>query len=57
MKEEYQTRSQESNLTKYLAEHESMNNCLKEPEALYDFITGSQKPVPVSSEDSTSQQE
>ena len=26
MKEEYQTRSQESNLTKYLAEHESMNN-------------------------------
>ena len=34
-----------------------MKYCLKEPEALYDFITGSQKPVPVSSEDSTSQQE
>lgn len=35
----------------------TMKYCLKEPEALYDFITGSQKPVPVSSEDSTSQQE
>lgn len=32
-------------------------NCLKEPEALYDFITGTLKPVPVSSGESTSQQE
>ena len=31
--------------------------CLKEPEALYDFITGTLKPVPVSSGESTSQQE
>lgn len=35
----------------------TMKYCLKEPEALYDFITGTLKPVPVSSEDSTSQQE
>lgn len=34
-----------------------MKYCLKEPEALYDFITGTLKPVPVSSGESTSQQE
>ena len=32
-------------------------NCLKDPEALYDYITGTLKPVPVSSGESTSQQE
>ena len=35
----------------------TMKYCLKEPEALYDFITGTLKPVPVSSGESTSQQE
>ena len=35
----------------------TMEYCLKEPEALYDFITGTLKPVPVSSGESTSQQE
>ena len=35
----------------------AMKYCLKEPEALYDFITGTLKPVPVSSRESTSQQE
>ena len=35
----------------------TMKYCLKEPEALYDFITGTLKPVPVSSRESTSQQE
>ena len=32
----------------------TMKYCLKEPEALYDFITGTLKPVPVSSRESTS---
>ena len=31
----------------------TMKYCLKEPEALYDFITGTLKPVPVSSGEST----
>lgn len=35
----------------------TMKYCLKEPEALYDFITGTLKPIPVSSGESTSQQE
>ena len=35
----------------------TMKYCLNEPEALYDFITGTLKPVPVSSGESTSQQE
>jgi len=35
----------------------TMKYCLKEPEALYDYITGTLKPVPVSSGESTSQQE
>lgn len=35
----------------------TMKYCLKEPEALYDFITGTLKPAPVSSGESTSQQE
>ena len=35
----------------------TMKYCLKEPEALYDFITGTLKPVPVFSGESTSQQE
>ena len=35
----------------------TMKYCLKEPEALYDFITGTLKPVPVSSGESTSKQE
>ena len=35
----------------------TMKYCLKEPEELYDFITGTLKPVPVSSGESTSQQE
>ena len=30
-------------------------NCLKEPEALYDFITGTLKPIPVSPSENTSQ--
>ena len=29
--------------------------CLKEPEALYDFITGTLKPIPVSPSENTSQ--
>lgn len=36
---------------------EDYDYCLKEPEALYDYITGTLKPVPVSSGESTSQQE
>lgn len=35
----------------------TMKYCLKDPEALYDYITGTLKPVPVSSGESTSQQE
>ena len=35
----------------------TMKYCLKEPEALYDYITGTLKPVPVSLGESTSQQE
>ena len=35
----------------------TMKYCLKEPEALYDYITGTLKPVPVSSGESTLQQE
>ena len=35
----------------------TMKYCLKDPEALYDFITGTLKPVPVSLGESTSQQE
>ena len=35
----------------------TMKYCLKAPEALYDYITGTLKPVPVSSGESTSQQE
>lgn len=32
----------------------TMKYCLKEPEALYDYITGMLKPIPVSSGESTS---
>ncbi len=39
MKEEYQTRSQESNLTKYLAEHESMNNGRSFFGCVFHFLT------------------
>ena len=35
----------------------TMKYCLKDPEALYDYITGTLKPVPVSLGESTSQQE
>jgi hypothetical protein len=35
----------------------TMKYCLKDPEALYDYITGTLKPVPVFSGESTSQQE
>ena len=33
----------------------TMKYCLKEPEALYDFITGTLKPIPVSPSENTSQ--
>ena len=33
----------------------TMKYCLKEPEALYDFITGTLKPNPVSPSENTSQ--
>ena len=33
----------------------TMKYCLKEPEALYDLITGTLKPIPVSPSENTSQ--
>ena len=42
-------------VVKFEVDHYIFGNCLKEPEALYDFITGTLKPIPVSPSENTSQ--